>query len=167
MDRKLADLSSFCQSILDNHPHINYGGCCVFAAMIAKHLEKHTETRIVVGDWAALDDDTGDNIRNIDDARPSVRKNTMVEWNNGGVQFGHVLVEITYKRKKYHVDARGVFPAAERDPSFRYPIYNGSLTLKEAAKLGASSKGWNTTFDREEIPMIKRAVNKYFKEFQL
>jgi hypothetical protein len=152
MDNALKALDLFLRNdIRRNHQDINAGGCCVFAAILAKQLNKVGEARIRITDWATEEDA-------IIKARPKVKRNTLVEWNRHGVHFNHVAIEFKYKGKTYHIDASGVVAPP------RFDFLKGELLLKEATELGDCKKGWNRFFDRKEIPTIKRRVQRFFKK---
>jgi hypothetical protein len=152
MDKALASLDTFLKrEIYRNHQDINAGGCCMFAALLARYLNKVGKARIRVSDWS-----TDDNA--ILKARKNVRRNTVHDWNDHGVGFNHVAIEFEYKGDKFHIDAQGITGTR------RFEFLKGELLLKEATELGDCSKGWNRFFNRREIPAIKRRVQNYFKK---
>jgi hypothetical protein len=150
MDKTLKALDTFLRREINRkHPDINYGGCCVFAALLAPSLKKLGKVKIRVQDF-----DT--DLDAIAYARERVKSNNVHEWNDQGVHFYHVAIELEYKGKKYHVDACGVSDAT------RFDFLKDGLTFKEATELGNNPLGWNRSFNRLEVPMIKRRVNKFF-----
>lgn len=154
MDKALTKLDRFLRErIIGNHPDINYGGCCVFAAALAPYLAKVGKVRIRV------ESDSYDGPpTSITKARKNISDNHVYEWNEEGVNFWHVAIEFVYKDKTYHVDARGVHHHR------RFNFVDGALTLKEAAELASTGEGWNSDFNRREIPTIKTRLERYFRK---
>ena len=150
------------KEVLRRYPYINHGGCCVYAAMIVAALHKHKINAAgIVASWAA--EELNESGASIDTVRENIKKNTMDEWNKNGVRFSHIGVEFEYKARtrivKKHYDTHGVHPARkELDDT---PIYKGRLTLAELKKLAGIKKGWNDTFDRRQIPELRKLVNSF------
>lgn len=140
-------------------PHINAGGCCVFAAEAAKHLElAGCSVRILVGD--------NDTSADINDVRPNLESNTVVNWNDNEIYFGHVIVEFECKGITYHYDSTGVHAPSLRTALYGYNIVDGFLTTKEATELAECSRGWNSFFDRDDIPQIKAMFDQTLSPFE-
>ena len=161
MDSYLKDLNRFCKSVEKKYPTINSGGCGFFAATLGKHLAKHFPVALRVGSsWI---EDAHD--MDINDIRPNVSNNTVADWNGYDVIFGHVIVELIYDGKKYHVDTSGVHRPAKRDPTFRFPLYQGEFTIKEMEELTKemSPDDWNASFPRKAIRPIKSMTTSFFK----
>ena len=137
------------------HPDINWGGCGVFAALVAKRLKKHFDVKIRVGN------DITPEVA-IDDIRTRVESNTVDEWNCEDMWFSHVVIEFQWKGKTYHYDTTGLHEASDTTYMGGYPIVEGHLTVREMTEL-ARSKGWNTSFDRDSIPEIRKTINAAFK----
>lgn len=141
----------------EDHHTINWGGCCVFAARVAHHLSQFVPTRIRVGQgWEGCD-----TIR-IDAVRERVESNQPKEWNKAGLYFAHVIVEFEYKGKMYHYCADGVKKARSTTNMGGYRIVEGHLTNQEAKELAESKNGWNTCFDRDEIPDVHAIIDDAF-----
>lgn len=149
---RLKELSS---KLIDNHPFVDYGGCCVVAAHVAKHLSKHVPVRVVVGNYDDAD---------LDEIRPNINPLDMREWEANGVGFEHVLVEFKENGRWYTFDStHGVKRRAEFWGSYCFcEKAEGCLTIKEATALASSGYGWNSTFDRHEIPTIRRRIGRFF-----
>lgn len=159
--KSLLQLQAFGVKILEKYPKINEGGCAVFAALMANELVKFYPVTVLVSD-------TYGGVDNIDEVRSAVSCNTVYEWNDNGLYFGHVFLEITHDNKKYHFDAGNLCSADERDPSLGFPIIPGCLTLKEVNELADCDMGWNSSFNRDNIPQLKLKVKTFFaKEFRV
>lgn len=165
MDKNLKEIQDLCNEIDASIPRVNSGGCCVVAAELAAQLSEHYPTRIRVGNSYTWDDNGNDNV-SLDDVASNVKKKSDIfAWNDQGIYFGHVIVEIEYNGKKYHIDSTGVHKAKKKDPAFGFALYEGSLSIKHAKKLAGNGYGWNDTFDRGHIPLLKQIVNNFFKSY--
>lgn len=133
---------------------LNYGGCCVYAALVGEHLQK---LGITVGAMVR-----GRNPHlNLADVRQNVRDvGDTSEWNNNGVYFRHVGLEYVISGRAYHCDSDYV-TSADSHPSL-CDVHAGRLTVDEAKKLASTENGWNWMFDRELIPAITAAVAEVF-----
>jgi hypothetical protein len=139
--------------------NINYGGCCVFASILANHLQHLVPTRIAV--YEDPDDEEDPIAESIDSARAKLTSNTAREWNRNGVYFNHVVVECDIGDETVEIDSSGIF-ATDGSIISDCVKLPGYLTIPEATELAASSVGWNWWFDRDQIPEMERLVNKAF-----
>lgn len=162
MDKVIKKLDLFMGEIESKYPDINCGGCCVFAALIGKYLEKQG---IPVRIRAASMD--GDNGANLTEIRKEIRRNNIFVWENYGVEFNHVIVEFDYKGETYHCDATGVHYEDSVDPAFGWYLQDGYISVKDAAELAKAKSGWNPTFDRKLIPSLRKMVDNFFKGYKL
>ncbi len=146
------------KAVHKNSPNINFGGCCVFAAAVALELEKHgVKARGIIASHNATYHEIP-----LGRIRPKVKNNSIYEWRDNGVYFGHVGVEFTYRGKLYHYDTEGVHPkAATLDNT---PIYKGRMKPEEMDAIASSPEGWNTTFPRRQIPSVKRLIKEHLKD---
>jgi hypothetical protein len=146
---------------------LNYGGCGVFAALAAKALKdlKIAEVEIILPDpWN--DEHTP---RSHVDAGNAVRHLSM-----GHVGVRYILDGVTYCMDSTRVRA-GAYkfgrPESDRarldlnrngahEVKVSYPFGQG-LTLAEFAPVAFSPKGWNRSFDRAQIPLLRSLVTAY------
>lgn len=154
----LKQLKEIGEKVTQAYPMINNGGCCVFAALIARQLDKHVPVRIRACNRGARK-------HNLDDIRKNIVENTASEWEKNGVTLYHVIVEFDYKGKTYHYDSTKLNEA--EDKFDRIPVYPGHFSLEEAEVFADDQYGWNHMFDRSDIPKIKRMIGKFFKENKL
>lgn len=139
-------------------PNINYGGCCVFAAAVALELERRGfRARGIVASHNARGHKTP-----LGRIRPKVKKNSIYEWRDNGIYFGHVGVEFTYKGRLYHYDSHGVHPKETSLDGM--PIYKGRMKPEEMKAIADSPEGWNSSFPRRDIPTVRRLVTMYLKD---
>ena len=139
---------------------INSGGCCVFAALVAKHLSKYVPVQIrVASSWSESLVALGVVRKKVPDPY------NIHHWTDNGVGFSHVFIEFRHKGKSYIYDSNGVQEKTEPcDPTFGYPTFPGSLTLAEATKFAMNkNSGWNKMFNRRQIKKLEKIVDKGFK----
>lgn len=153
-------LNQLSEIIITNHPTVDYGGCCVVAAHVAKYLSKIVPTQIVLSD---------DNAVNLTKVRKLVNNSLKkAKWDRH-IGFAHVLVEFKYKNRWYAFDAtNGVVKRSSfwKDRVF-YEKAKGHLTIEEASSFANTDRGWNHMFDRDEIPELRRSITKFFKRNNL
>lgn len=158
----IAKLDLLGKEVIRRYPLINHGGCCVYAAMIVQALHKHNikASGIVASFSATYYNDAG---VTIDKVRETITKNNHTQWNSKGISFSHVGVEFEHKARvltvKKHYDAYGVRKAGKELDDM--PIYNGRLTLQELKGLANAASGWNDTFDRKQIPALRKLVKNF------
>lgn len=142
------------EEVYDRYPNINSGGCCVYAAMVVAELNKlNIPAKGIVASYSSLAS------KSIDKIRPLIEKNTLDEWQKNGVSFSHVGVEFTLNGKKKHYDTGGVRKAGKELDHM--PIYKGRLEYIELRALAAKKYGWNTCFNRRDIPELRRLVKSF------
>lgn len=158
--KRLRKLSAAAQG---RFPHLNYGGCCVFAAAVAKELEKHgIQYEVMV---------TGSKSRNIGEIRPP--KNTVDAWNGVGVDFGHVGVRMRLRGRWYTYDSEAFLRHKHRfgfryvdtygGGTVRWESSAGGITAKEAKEL-ADEPRWNRQFwSPENVRAVRSMVRKAFQ----
>lgn len=139
-------------------PSLNYGGCCVFAAEVGKVLKaKGIPVRGVARGWMEATEPLHkikEAINNLENAD---------EWNDQGVNFSHVGLQVKLGRKWYVFDSNGCDPDATR-LNGRH-LYPGHLSVEDIDKLASNPENWNKAFRRKTgIPAIKRLVREYLEE---
>lgn len=152
-------LKSVGRAVYKKYPYINSGGCCVYASAIATELKKlGIECRIVVcSSYVAT---------TIDDARKQIHKSnrgnlpTVDDWNSNCVYMDHVIVEFFYNGKVYHYDTDLLHKATNK--FHRMSVLSGRLTIEEATFIASTASGWNTAFNRKDIPDIMVMIKDAF-----
>jgi len=150
------NLNKLADKIRMDFPDINRGGCCVFAALVAKALQHYYPTRVVAFNSSPQ--------FSIDEVRAKVTKNSCKEWDRNGIDFNHIVIEFTDPDdgdKVYHLDANGVFIADGSISSYLTQV-KGHLTIKEACEIASLPDGWNPEFNRNNIPKIDKIIKKHF-----
>lgn len=140
----------------EKHETLNWGGCCVYAAMIGQKLQELGVTcSVIVAGYGE-----GTNVEHVRANLSDAEAGSMQHWNRNGVYFGHVGVEFVIDGLVYHYDSSGTAKPGEHHGLRRQ--YAGRITVEDAAKLAATGRGWNPSFDRDQIPEIRKAVNRAF-----
>lgn len=159
------------KAVLEFDPCINYGGCAVYTAAVAKELTElgcHVSVAVSTS-WR--DDDEDIDLRT---ARSNIRENggkvtSIVSWNDEGVWFGHVFIELhdPDKDESWFVDTTKIVAATTgRDPTYKWKPYPGRMTLMEVEAIASRQTGWNEEFNRRNIPAIKRLIKRGFKRLK-
>ena len=151
----LESLTALGNKINRYYPEINSGGCCIYAAIVGEELlARNIKTRIVIAHWCRTK-------VNIDYVRKSSNPSTMEDWTDNDIHFNHVGVEFKYRRTWYSHDTDITVKSREGRLGGFF-LYPGRLTVDEAKTLASSEHGWNSTFDRNNIPRIRNHIHKFF-----
>lgn len=154
----LRELGAHVEGLL---PDVNSGGCCVYAAYVARRLH-----RLGVPAWGVVsnrDIDPGN--ADLNAIRRKRKPRNVRDWNNSGVIFSHVLVQFVEGGQIWtHDTGTTTDRVLERDPTLNRPMMAGYLTVSELSALSSNQDGWNDMFDRDEgIPVIRAAVREYLR----
>ena len=150
-------LEELAHTIDDQISKVNRGGCCVVASLVALHLQHVVPVRGVVFDeW-------GRSNQSIDEVRPLIHNNNKSEWNDNGVNFGHVKVEFDYGGTTYQFDSDGVTLVDHN--TIDCDQIPGYLNVDELIYLAADT-GWNSWFNRDQIPKLHSLINKTFSDMR-
>lgn len=139
-------------------PALNYGGCCVFAAEVGKALEaKGIPVRGIARGWMEATEPLQKikkAIRNVENSK---------EWNNQGVNFSHVGLQIKLGRKWHNYDSAGLSTDLTR-LGRSFGVYSGHLSVAELDKLASNPDNWNNTFKRKTgIPAIRKLIREHLE----
>jgi hypothetical protein len=139
-------------------PHINEGGCAVFAAIVAPYLNELTPTKIKV-----INDDTTTTIERARDL--GLKRKDAQGWYMNGIEFCHVIMEFNDGGTKYFYDADGIY--THKHPYIRnrknMKMYKGALSICETKSIARTATGWNRTFPRESIPRLRKIAKHFFE----
>lgn len=150
----LDDIQKILDKIDGEFYRINSGGCCVMASILAHQMKKIVDdVNIVTTGWGTAS--------SLDSIRHNISDNTnMEEWENNGVGFNHVWVEFKWNGRWYAMDSKGIKTRKEQYREWGKP-YKGSFTLDEARAF-ARSTDWNPTFERWQIPLMRKRAYYHF-----
>lgn len=137
-------------------PYINWGGCGVFASMVAERLHA-----LGIPVWGVVSEDCAD--KDLNEVRLTAKpKNTVPSWNAAGVWFKHILVQFALDGKIWTYDTSGVVAGSpEREATCGGKLYAGNLTVQELKELAGNPRGWSPTFNRVRIPDIEALINEH------
>jgi hypothetical protein len=137
---------------------INHGGCCVYAAEIARSLEsiKGVSVEVVAGGDACLTD-----LRH----QFGTLQIPMRELERNGVSFWHVGVRFKYRNQLFTHDTDATIIGGDVvGDDLRFQPLNSGFTVAEAQHL-ATHGNWNDTFNRKHIPKMAKIIKKHFAQF--
>jgi hypothetical protein len=138
---------------------VNSGGCGMMAYILARQLSKITKTRTVVCGYGGGD---------LKVARSNVNDNNINSWYKQNIKFTHVWVEFLWNKRWYAIDIKGIKPRKQMygDSGRWSKPYDGSFTLKEIKELAHDDTygGWSSCFQRDQIPYMKKMINKEFNQ---
>lgn len=144
-------------------PSLNWGGCCVFAGLVAEILDRKGYP---VQGRAASNMASKRDASSITEARKKVKRNTVAEWNTHGISFGHVGIEVYDGTDIYLYDSNGCVNPEEHLDGM--PSFEGRLTVLELNELwqynGPTleySISWNSCFDRGNIPYLHSLIKQH------
>lgn len=146
------------REIRKSHSDINYGGCGVFAALLGEAL--HNAGYEVSIRMAGYTEPPALPLRLIREhvqfiAEVSSGKVSVRHWNKYGVDNGHVFVKVRIDDHDWLLDSDGLH---EYDPDERPSQVD--ITLDDLLSFVWNPAGWNSEFDRKQIPTLKKKVNK-------
>lgn len=160
---KLRELGRRVNELTDNR--VNYGGCCVYAAAVAERLQelglKHVECIASVDDWF-------DHVGAVEDARNNLiadevyaeGENGPLDWGYAGLSLHHIAVRFKHNGRWYTHDSDTVIHGRDTFGKNGYGATPDGLTPLEARAMADDPDGWNSTFDRRDIPAIRRLVQE-------
>lgn len=166
---KLPDfLENLGKKVSKNIFALNCGGCCVYSSLVGEKIKAFFPFI-----WVRLRvaNKNINKMRNINSFKKELKINNEMpnvdDWNAVGVYFEHIVLEIKYKKRKLLCDSNMVIPYTNtlNYGEGVYQIFGGYLTLKEGLELAQDNNGWNWTFDRGQIPKLKRIIKKEFESF--
>lgn len=139
---------------------VNHGGCGVVAAEVGKQLTRlGIECDIATGGYpeclpAAL---VRDEV--MDHSDP-------LAWDAAGLGRGHLAVRFRLGDEFYTWDTNGFAPDSADvlggSDWCKNGEYGTGLTVAEADAMNRKQRGWNRTFDRRQIPTIRKLVRDTF-----
>lgn len=155
--KKLKDISKEANACVED---INHGGCCVMAHLIAKEMRRlGVEAEGVASSGNPLE------IRKIHSKTGDGHW-----WESNGVDFEHVAVRFKYKGKIYTYDTDILRKSSNLFGLWEYTAdgeFGSGLRVSELKKIASTRKFWNTSFNRKDIPVLKKIVEKHFKQIKI
>lgn len=151
-------LNNLANDVHTEFSSINHGGCAVFANIIATELSRLGIR--VFGIVACFD------VEDLNTVRENIEDNfSLEEWNQAGICFNHVGIVFWYEGKKYYYESmEGVVEAQNCYSLCGLEICEGYLYLEELEALANTKRGWNTWFNRAQIPALAEFVSDYIQK---
>lgn len=144
---------------------LNHGGCCVLAVMVAKKLkERGLEVEIVTPT-------DGDSFEYpyipASEARELIGEIGCIpcidDWYTAGMDFSHVAVRFMVAGVVYTYDSNYL-----RKDEFKFGrssstahAFGTGLFVEEAEHIASVPENWNSSFNREQIPMMQAIVDSF------
>jgi hypothetical protein len=153
------------QDLTDNVEYINHGGCGVVAAEVVRILADAGVPSDVIVTTYDRDDPSPAEVRTRLVAK-GFKRDVMHNWDMEGLHRGHLAVRFKLGHRVFHWDSEGVLSAAKgftRGAFYRtvtYPLGEGLLP-EEVQAMADTEQGWNSSFDRGDIPMIQELVHMH------
>ena len=163
MSTKPEQIHEALKHIDNKYSNINCGGCGVMATLIGEYLSNLTEIRIAVGVKECFSKElelSFDQIRHVlsDNVNTSVS-----DWYSHGISFNHVWVEFLWGNVWYSIDMQDMRKGTYGVDDVFIP-YEGRLSLDNIKNLSNNITGWNTMFNRDQIPAIKHDIETKLKQ---
>jgi hypothetical protein len=139
-------------------PSINFGGCGVFANLLANELDKLGVKYKIV--WI------GSHRRHKKIIKQTFNHYgglvTLNEFNEQEVFLAHVMIKIG----KTYIDASGVYNSF-KETQWSYRCVICDITKEQLEFITLTSIGWNTSFNRNQIPRVEKEVKKIFEKIAI
>lgn len=134
-------------------PELNAGGCCVFAAAVAKELEN-----LGLEAWVTFpkDNDKEELLRLVED----VKKKKFDGPHEYSINLWHLAVRIRHQDVEYAYDSDGLVENGKRVGNARHIAHRDCLSSEEAEVLANEVQLWNSFFPRQQIPAVRKLVRE-------
>lgn len=150
----------------------NHGGCAVIAGIVGEHLRDlgfDVEIVTPVNKGALFETKPAAEVRNNLPAKWSWN-----HWDENGLSRAHLAVRFRSGGRCYTWDSEtllrkaGWFGRASTWTGWpgKYQTsakFGDGMTVDECNKLASTGKGWNTTFDRKQIPTIRTLADYHLR----
>jgi len=134
---------------------VSCGGCACVAAMVARKLRHEFPVMRILVTSGRFNDNKAVNLDEIRSNNSGVLSKW--DWKSNGVGFNHVWLEIWRKGRWYVLDASGVSKRGKFYAEWGAP-HIGSFSIDEVELMAADSNGWNSWFDRRNLPQIELMI---------
>jgi len=140
---------------------VNVGGCGVFAYLLARELQAVGIEFTIA--W--LESDTTD--ERFFEAISNAKKNnggnyTLRDLNSEGIWCSHVMLMVGDKL----VDCKGTFDNMN-DAGWWNRVQVNGMELNDLRQLAMNEEGWNTSFDREQIPEMEKSIRNIVQDLDI
>lgn len=148
---------------------INWGGCGVMAGIVGEILELWGIPVEVVTpaeyDWGVPPKEARERLQ----AEYWGENWTAHDWDNNGLYRSHLAVRFVLGGKLHTWDSDGLLCSDKffgrrecGEPSHvaDYPFGEG-MTVQECIEISSTPSGWNSTFDRRQIPLMRELAYQH------
>lgn len=141
---KLRDLGTNAEKVTDGY--LNYGGCCVFAAIVGERLEK---LGYIV---------EGKSYGDFDDVEQAFNEVKEGDYHS----FFHVFLHVIVDGRRYVFDSDTCRLASSQfaAPNAFQSAAHGSLTVAQLKELAGKRSLWNSDFPRHTVPKLRQLADK-------
>ena len=146
---------------------VNWGGCGVMAGIVGKILEL---LGVPVEVITPAEEAWGMSPKEVRERIEYWGENwTAEDWDANGLNRGHLAVRFKLGRDLYTWDSDGLIKSDKyfgrcEDGSTPYcadyPFGEG-MTVQECIEISSTPNGWNSTFDRRRIPLMRRLAYQH------
>jgi hypothetical protein len=140
---------------------MNWGGCAVYAVEIVKRLHAIGFKNAKLRTYGYSYNTKGIIINSVEQdllATNGRLPRLGSEWNDNGVWFNHVRVE--WQNRLW--DSEGI-TSLRYGKSWRFSVLqSGDISVSAVDLLCKLQCNWNDSFDRKQIPKVKRIMDKHF-----
>lgn len=155
MRKVIYHLEPVLPKVKEKFPTINWGGCGVFANLLATELDKLGVKYKII--WIGDDSKHKKDIKRI--FKDKGNDVCLLDFNNEFIWVSHIMIKIGRK----FIDASGIYE------NFKTTEWNHrevicEITKKELELISLSNHGWNCSFNRTQIPKVERELKKIFKK---
>lgn len=146
-------------------PYVNCGGCGVYATELAKRLYRIGVRNFRIRTYTyAGDPDRKTNIKFVErHVFGKALPERVSTWNANGINFDHVRLQ--WNGTMW--DADGAVSRKDGRKWSCYILHPGHISLKAINKICKDSSGWNSRFPRDDIPKMRRIMNRHFAKLML
>jgi hypothetical protein len=154
-------LAAISDEVENNIAEVNAGGCGVFAGIIGQHLERIG----LVCDVATQIHEWGKPAKAVRKTLDTSNATAQMWWDNG-LDGAHLVLRFKIGNEVHMYDALGVNNSEifERWLLSRNDFGLG-LTVQETVIMSSKKRGWNSRFDRSQIPAIQEIADTHLSEF--
>ena len=150
-------LNRILSTLSDGFENINFGGCGVVALALAPHIKEIYNNYTIRG--------IDSNQKDLENNAPEY-PDSLYDWNAEGIYFGHIVLEFKHKGVNWVVDANGVHTMEgllESYSNYGSQVHKGQLLYKDLERMVNSPEGWNSMFDRGQIPSLRCRIDELFE----
>lgn len=162
------------QTDMHNIENLNLGGCGVFAMYVCKELKNlGIDAEVVTATHEGCSPSVVEYRMKANNLKKKHRKSAYY-WDLNGLDRSHIGVRFKWGLHTFTYDsnairyARKTFGIINGNHGWKcdYPFGQG-MSPKQIKPLVQDSEYWNDSFDRKQIPLVKKLIKQRFKSIEL